>query len=115
MRKYLLDTNMLLRFLLGDHAQLSPIAGRLFQQAADRKCLLILTDLGIAEAVWALTSYYKLYRKKVAGSLAKVAIKAGVHCPSLDHVLDALDRFKATNCDFYDCYLRRRRPRPASA
>ena len=51
MKKYLLDTNVLLRFLLGDHDELSPKAVRLFQQAANRECLVILTDLGIAEAV----------------------------------------------------------------
>ena len=52
MKKYLLDTNMLLRFLLNDHAEQSPVAARLFRQAAERECLLILTDLGVAEAVW---------------------------------------------------------------
>ena len=105
MKKYLLDTNILLRFLLADHDELSPKAARLFQRAADREWLLILTDLGIAEAVWVLTSYYKLERKPVAESLAKLLVRAGVHCPDLDPVLDALARFKATNCDFYDCYL----------
>ena len=105
MKKYLLDTNMLLRFLLADHAELSPKASRLFQQAADRKCLLVLSDLGIAEAVWVLTSYYKIDRKSVAENLAKLVVRAGVYCPSLDPVLDALARFKATNCDFFDCYL----------
>ena len=105
MKKYLLDTNVLLRFLLDDHAELSRAAAGLFQQAADGKCLLILTDLGIAEAVWVLTSYYKLERQKVAESLAKVIVKAGIQCPALEPVLDALARFKATNCDFFDCYL----------
>jgi predicted nucleic acid-binding protein len=104
-KKYLLDTNVLLRFLLDDHPELSRAASDLFQQAADGKCLLILTDLGIAESVWVLTSYYKLERQKVAESLAKLLVKAGVQCPTLEPVLDALARFKATNCDFFDCYL----------
>jgi predicted nucleic-acid-binding protein len=105
MKKYLLDTNILLRFLLADHDELSPKAAHLFQRAADRECLLILTDLGIAEALWVLTSYYKLGRKPVAESLAKLLVRAGVHCSDLDSILDALARFKATDCDFYDCYL----------
>jgi predicted nucleic-acid-binding protein len=102
-KKYLLDTNVLLRFLLDDHAELSQ-AG-LFQEAADGKCLLILTDLGVAEAVWVLTSYYMLERQAVADSLAKMIVKAGIQCPTLESVLDALARFKASNCDFFDCYL----------
>jgi predicted nucleic-acid-binding protein len=104
-KKYLLDTNVLLRFLLDDHAELSQAAAGLFQQAADGKCLLILTDLGVAEAVWVLTSYYKLERQAVAESLAKMIVKAGIQCPTKESVLDALTRFKASKCDFSDCYL----------
>jgi len=104
-KKYLLDTNVLLRFLLDDHAELSQAAAGLFQQAADGKCILILTDLGVAEAVWVLTSYYKLERQTVAESLAKMIVKAGIQCPTQESVLDALTRFKASNCDFFDCYL----------
>ena len=63
------------------------------------------TDLGVAEAVWVLTSYYKLERQAVAESLAKMIVKAGIQCPTLESVLDALARFKASNCDFFDCYL----------
>jgi predicted nucleic-acid-binding protein len=80
-KKYLLDTNVLLRFLLDDHPELSGAAACLFQEAADEKCLLILTDLGIAEAVWVLTSYYKLERQKVAESLAKLLPPQRHSCP----------------------------------
>ena len=105
MKKYLLDANALLRFLLDDHAELSRADAGLFQQAADGKCLPILTDLGIAEAVWVLTFYCKLERQVVAESLAKMIVKAGIQCTRLASVLDALARFKASNCDFFDCYL----------
>jgi hypothetical protein len=51
MKKYLLDSNILLGFLLADHAELSPKASRLFQQAADRKCLLVLSEaVGVSSA-----------------------------------------------------------------
>jgi predicted nucleic acid-binding protein len=104
-KKYLLDTNVLLRFLLDDHAEFSRAAAGLFQQAANGKCLLILTDLCIAEAVWVLISYYKLERQTVAESLAKMIVKGGIQCPTLEPTLDALARFKDSNCDFFDCYL----------
>ena len=32
-------------------------------------------------------------------------VKAGIQCPTLESLLDALARFKASNCDFFDCYL----------
>jgi predicted nucleic-acid-binding protein len=105
MKKYLLDTNLLLRFLLADHTTLSQKAEHLFQRAANRECLLILTALGLAEAVWVLSSYYKLQRKQIADNLAKLIVRVGVQCPEQSIILDALQRFTATNCDFYDCYL----------
>jgi predicted nucleic acid-binding protein len=80
MKKYLLDTNVLLRFLLGDHDELSPKAVRLFRQAANRECLVILTDLGIAEAVWVLTSYYKL-QKTSRGEPCEAACTSGSPLP----------------------------------
>ena len=43
--------------------------------------------------------------KTVAESLAKMIVKAGIQCPTQESVLDALARFKASNCDFFDCYL----------
>jgi uncharacterized protein len=109
MKKYLLDTNILLRFLLADHAELWPKASRLFQQAADRKCLLVLSDLGIAEAVWVLTSYYKIDRKSVAENLAKLVVRAGVYCPSLDLSLTLSLALKPPIAIFLIAIWRRRR------
>jgi predicted nucleic acid-binding protein len=51
------------------------------------------------------TKAYKMKRDRVAESLAKPLVRAGIHCPDLGPVLDALARFKVTNCDYYDCYL----------
>jgi predicted nucleic acid-binding protein len=89
-KKYLLDTNVLLRFLLDDHPELSRAAARLFQQAADEKCLLILADLCIAEAVWCLPPITRSRGKRLQ---AKLLLTAGVQIPSLEPVLDALARF----------------------
>ena len=82
----------------------SRAAARLFQQAADEKCLLILTDLCIAEAVWVLTSYYKIERQKIGIALPNCCSRQGSNVPALSLYLTP-GRFKATNCDFFDCYL----------
>ncbi len=105
MTKYLLDTNVLLRFLLGDHPQLSPIAADLFQDATDGNCILVLNDVAIAEAVWVLMSHYRIDRQSTADKLSKVITSAGVKCEHVTQMLDALKRLGTTNCDFFDCYL----------
>ena len=105
MIKYLLDTNVLIRFLLGDHAKHSPAARALFADACDGRCVLILTDVAVAESVWVLHSFYNIGREKITEGLGKVILSAGVRCLRRDEILDALDRFASTKCDFLDCYL----------
>ena len=105
MTRYLLDTNVLLRFLLADDEKQLPAVKRLFQHATEGRCVLVLGDVALAEAVWVLSSFYKLDRKPIAESLAKIITKPGIHCPNVDTLLDALARYQDTNCDFFDCYL----------
>jgi predicted nucleic-acid-binding protein len=104
-KRYLLDTNVLLRFLLDDEKKLSAQARVLFQQAESGDCLLILTDLAVAEAVWVLTSFYKIDVPVVAETLINVLGKPGIHCDKADVILDTLRLFRETKCDFFDCHL----------
>ena len=105
MTRYLLDTNVLLRFLRSDDARHSPAARGLFSDACDGKCVLILTEVAVAEAVWVLDSFYQTGREHIAEALRKVIISAGVRCAKQDEMLDALQRFASTKCDFPACYL----------
>jgi predicted nucleic acid-binding protein len=105
MIKYLLDTNVLIRFLRGDHPKHSPATQALFSEACEGGCVLILTEVAVAESVWVLDSVYKVRRKQIAEGLRKVILSAGVRCLKRDEMLDALSRYASTKCDFLDCYL----------
>lgn len=105
MIRYLLDTSVFLRFLRDDDARHSPAARGLFSDACDGKCVLILTEVAVAEAVWVLDSFYQTEREHIAEALRKVIISAGIRCARQDEMLDALQRFASTKCDFLDCYL----------
>lgn len=105
MIKYLLDANVLIRFLRGDHPEHSLAARILFNEACDGKCILILTEVTVAEVVWVLDSVYDTTRQKIATGIRKVILSAGVRCYNRDEMIDALDRYASTKCDFIDCYL----------
>lgn len=105
MIKYFLDTNILVRFLRGDHPTHSPATRELFADACDGKCVLLLTEVAVAEAVWVLQSVYNTERAQIAEGLRKVILSAGIRCARRNEMLDALGRFAATKCDFLDCYL----------
>ncbi len=105
MKRYFLDTNVLLRFLLDDDKKLSVLAKKLFREAESGACQLVLTDVALAEAVWVLTSFYKIESHIVAETLSKLIEKSGIHCEHAAELSDALRRFRDTKCDFFDCYL----------
>ncbi len=104
MKRFLLDTNILVRFLVGDGDN-AQCALEVFQAAEDGRCVLVITEIALAEAVWVLNSHYQVPRKKLATTLSAVLSKPGIDCPTVDVLSDALARFGATKVDFIDCYL----------
>jgi predicted nucleic acid-binding protein len=103
--RYRLDTNVLIRFLkLDDPAQAKRVK-RLFTQAANGECLLLLDRVVLIEAVWVLRSVYDDEREKIAEALAKLVIKPGIRCEDGPVTIDALYRYQMTTLDIVDCYL----------
>lgn len=80
MKRFLLDTNILLRFLLDDHAELSKKARHIFKQADQNACALVLSDVAIAEAVWVLKSFYELTRADISSQLSLLVQQEGIEC-----------------------------------
>ena len=105
MIRYLLDTNVLIRFLREDHEQHSPAAYALFSNAYRGNCLLKLTEVTVAETLWVLQSVYRIERKQIAEELQHLISSDGILCLKRDEMIDALDRFSSTRFDFLDCYL----------
>lgn len=105
MTKYVLDTNVLLRFLLGDHPTLSPEAKAIFEDAQSGKITLVVSELLIAEAVWVLSSHYKVSKADIVTKLTRVVEMAGILTFEKERILDALRRFERTRCDYIDCYF----------
>lgn len=69
MNRYVLDTNVVIRFLRDDHPTMSPAAAALFQESARGKVELHLETSILAEAVFVLTRFYKQSRADVADAL----------------------------------------------
>lgn len=109
MIRYLIDTNILVRFLVKDDAdQFAQVVG-LFQAVADGQCEIVVTDVLIAEVAWVTTAakFYALDRSLVADKLAVLIVQPGIRCfhNNAETLVDALVRFKQTHCGFFDCYL----------
>ena len=96
MRK-LIDANVILRYLLRDHQQMSEDARRIIENGA-----FTLPEV-IAEVVYVLKGVYKIERHEIAGVL--IEFLDDVIVENQNVVKEALFLFSETSLDFVDCIL----------
>lgn len=65
-REFILDTNVILRFLVGDHSDHLKQSTTWFGQAKNGKKQLIITPLVVAECCFVLESFYQVRREQIA-------------------------------------------------
>lgn len=106
MREFLLDANILVRFLAGDDPLQSPIARRIFEQAEAGEIALFVDAVVVAECVYVLTGVgFKRKRAEVAAVIGEVLRNPGVVTKDHALVMDALSRFGSKSVDFQDAWL----------
>ncbi len=98
----LVDTNIILRWLLGDHEILSQKAEKIVQQAEPSS--LLVTDVIVAEIVYVLRSTGR-DRSQTNEALRLIARTEAFKYESEELVIRVANLLKDTNLDFADCYL----------
>ncbi len=97
-----IDTNILLRWLLGDHEALSQKAERIVTSA--NKNSLIVTDIVVAEAVYVLRGTGR-DREQTAEALLLIERTDTFKYENSELILDIVRLISDTTLDFADCYL----------
>ena len=87
-----LDTNVVVRLLIGDDPQQTPIAERAFLEAIASGGVY-LPDVVLAEVAWVLRGYY-LGRSERYALLERLVRTRGVVVDDIDAVIEALDQFR---------------------
>ena len=105
MKEFLLDANVLVRFLVQDEPKQSAAAAALFEKAERHEAVLHLDGLAVAETVYVLIGRYGRRRSDVVNVLLAIIQNAGVETAQREIVTDALQRFGAMNVDFPDAWL----------
>ena len=104
MARLLLDTNIIVRFLTGDHPAHSPRSRNLFARAAAGNVTLVVTDLALAQTVWVLQSFYEVDRPAIAAALKDLIESAGIEVQNKTSLVSALRNFAQTDVNFVDAY-----------
>ena len=103
--RYLVDSNVLLRFLTGEPHLHFLAAKALIESAEKGAVLLDMPVLVVAETAFTLESFYKRKRREVARVLFEFLKTPGIRVFERDRVLETLDRVHATGVHFVDAYL----------
>ncbi len=99
------DTNVLLRLLVGDDPAQAAKARRLFDRADAEHKAIWVADSVLVELVWTLGRAYRRDRVDIVKALRTLASHATVVLESAAAVRDATDAFEQGQADFADCLL----------
>jgi predicted nucleic acid-binding protein len=105
MPQYLLDTNVVVRFLMGEPREQANASARLVARSDRGEVSLLLPAAVFAECVFVLESYYGRSKKAIAQSLMTFIQGPGIEVPEMKLLIDALKRYAEKNLSFIDAYL----------
>ena len=104
-KRKLVDTNLIVRYLVQDHEKHAKAAGRLFDACDRGDVVVVVLPTVLAECVFVLESFYGHPRGDIAAVLGKLISSPGVENRRRSPQLDALDRYRRTNIHFVDCLI----------
>lgn len=105
MKKYLIDTNVILRFLLKDDERLFKKASFYFEQAKSKKIIIEVIPEIIFELDYVLRGVYRLKKEEVVKIILKIVKTPFIAIENREILIDSLEKYKKTSIDLFDIYL----------
>ena len=103
-KRRLVDTNLIVRYLVQDHEKHAKAAGKLFDSCDRGDVVIVVLPPVLAECVFVLESFYEHPRGDIASALGRLISSPGVEIDAAIN-LDALDRYRKTKVHFVDCLI----------
>jgi len=104
-KRRLVDTKLIVRYLVQDHEKHAKAAGRLFDACDRGDVVIVVLPAVLAECVFVLESFYKHPRRDIASALGRLISSPCVEIDGAAIHLDALDRYRRTKVHFVDCLI----------
>jgi predicted nucleic-acid-binding protein len=104
-KRRLVDSNLIIRYLVQDHEKHAKAAGKLFDACDRGDVVIVALSAVLAECVVVLESFYEHPRGDIASVLGRLISSPGVEIAAVATHLDALDRYRRTKVDFVDCLI----------
>ena len=104
-KRRLVDTNLIVRYLVQDHEKHAQAAGKLFDACDRGDVVIVVLPVVLAECVFVLESFYEHSRGNIASALGTLISSPGVEINEAAIYLDALERYRKTKVHFVDCII----------
>jgi predicted nucleic-acid-binding protein len=104
-KQKLIDTNLIVRYLVQDNEKHARAAGKLFDACDRGEVIIVVLPVVLAECVFVLESFYRSPRTDIATVLGRLISSPGVEISEVAIHLDALTRYKGTKAHFVDCLI----------
>jgi len=99
------DTNLLLRYLLADNKNQFQTASNLLIKATSGEEELFIPSLVIFEIFWVLSSHYEMDPKDITDIIKKLLDLTNVSIENRELILQTIDKMEYSNLGFNDNYL----------
>ena len=103
-----LDTNVLVRYVVGDDAEQSAAASEMVERAIEAEEMLFVSQIVLCEFVWVLTHAYRFTRTEIVTALHQLRRGAQMILEGADEVRRATDAYAAQRGDFADYLIAER-------
>ena len=101
----LIDTNIIIRFLIGDHKEHLIESTRIFEEIESGNLQVEILDVVLMEVLFVLTKFYDLPKSDVVTDLKAILALEGVINSNKVILFDALSLFVDKNVDFVDALI----------
>lgn len=101
----LVDTNLIVRYLVQDHEKHAQAAEKLFDACDRGDVVIVVLPTVLAECVFVLESFYEHPRGDIVSALGRLISSPGVEIGGATIHLDALNRYRKTKVHFVDCLI----------
>jgi len=102
---YLIDTNVIIRFLVGDHLEHLEIATEIFRKIESGEYEVEILESVIMEVLFVLVKFYKLPKSEVIEDLKKIITFRGVIGDNKVLLIETLNIVENKNIDFVDALI----------
>jgi predicted nucleic-acid-binding protein len=102
---YLIDTNIILRYLLDDHKHFSSKAKIFLQNVSQGAKKAELPSIVAVECVYVMEKFYEIPKNEIVDKLSRILNLKDVVNPEKAEILEALVKYKDSSADIVDCIL----------